>query len=715
MENANAPNAEPAPTPNASTLTLFDPVIVEEVPIEWWRKVFTITGFPTGLTSKNLTWEKIVELAPAATNNLQLLDFMQALQDLGSEDGAESIFLSAQAAGFATDDWPEDEAPRIRAVRLWVEQHKNERLRQLVIASQVHAVERGRRPPVHEFVGEKVSTVRPKPKDLKHAIEAAMEGVCDAHQLGTHVEVLVSADEHELVCHVVHGSRIVQPMAETKEGGRKPLVYRPVHVDTARYEFETARLKICCKAASLVSAFQELFGTVLFNVPAFFQNGEACTLEPLRRGEEALRRHSVPTIIGARLTQAAFRYGKHHLQLRGPDCFEYMKEVGFRAGESELHEAKIEVRFAGRKVEKRSVVVRTPNRIDFRRDAHEKDIERYLEQIGVRVVADTQAEENLWTLYPWLHPISRWRAVLGGEADRACRAGLLKPIGLGLVRGPDQPRNPTPLEVVEVGGIRVGRSVDRDDGARVVSDTDIEGMQLDFPQLAKEIASGLSLTGGAMNLEHDGFADLGQRAFGATEIRVFLMAREPTANRVAIAGRMRSIAGKAHPVVIVPPGLRAGTGLLEVEHPVPASGYEDVVRVVVTTLGLERDVHGIDLAPADRRLVVDEVFGEAWLDRVRLDGVKSGEQPYMLLAALAAAPGNSLGRAELAAILSPARAAKRDEDAPKNAKARLIRAITKDMKDAGREFRPGDLLRQEKGGGYRLCLVPWYRRQVSRG
>jgi hypothetical protein len=695
-------------------LTLFDPVIVEEVPLDWWRKVFAITGYPAGLADKGLTHAKIAEFAPAAADNVQLLDFIQALNDLGTDDGAESIFLNAQSSGFPTEKWPDDEVPRVRAVRLWVEQHRNERLRQLVVASQVHAVERGRRPPVHEFVGESVSSVRPKLKDLEKAIETAMREVCDLNALGTHVEARVRSNDDELVCHIVHGSRLQQPMAETKEGGRRLLVYRPVQVDTVRYEFETARLKISSRAATLVPALQELFGAVLFGAPKFFENGEACTLEPLRAGEGALNRHSVTTIIGAKLVQAAFRFGKHRLQMRGPDCFEYMKQIGLRPGECELYEAKIEIRFAGRKVEKRSVVVRAPNRIDFKRDAYERDIERYLEQIGVRVVADKELGGNLWTLHPWCHPLSRWRAALGGEVEHACRAKILKSVGLEFVRTPGGPRNPTPLEVVEVGQVRVGLSADRDVGARVLSDTDIQGMELDFAELTTQIAKGLSLAGGTCRLEHDGFADLGKRKLGGIEIRVFLMAREPTADRSVVGRRIGQMAGTATPVVIVPPGLSAGTGLLEVEHLVPASGYEQVLRAIVTELGIESQVPAIDFAPRDVRLVVDEEFGKAWLDGAPLDAVKAGEQPFKLLAALAAAEGRSVARSALAKLLSPARV---DENGPKMVKRRLVNAIAASMKRAGKPVpKPGDVVRQEKGdSGYRLCVSSWCRPQRASG
>jgi hypothetical protein len=708
MEHAHATDTEPGPTPTAATLTLFDPVIVEEVPIEWWRKVFAIAGYPAGLSTKNLTHPKIIELAPTAADNVRLWDFIQALHDLGSEDGTESIFLAAQTSGFSTEGWPANEVPRVRAVRLWVEQHQNERLRQVMLASQVHAVERGRRPPVHEFVGQSASTVRHRPKDLERAIEDAMHEVCDIHLLGTHVEARVRADDDELVCHIVHGSRLLQPMAETKEGGRRLLVYRPVQVDTVRYEFETARLKISCRSATLVPSIQELFGKVLFGDPKFFQNGEACTLEPLRRGEVALAAHEVSTITGAKLVQASFRFGKHRLQMRGPDCFEHMKQIGFRVGESELYEGKIEIRFAGRKVEKCSVLVRAPNRIDFKRDAHEKDVERYLEQIGVRIVADKQSDQNLWTLFPWRHPLSRWRAVLGGEADRACREGILKSIGLEFVRRPDRQGDPNPIEVVDVGGVRVGISADEDVGARVLSDTDIQGMELDFGKLTNEIARSLSLVEGAMRLEHEGFADLGKRALGSTEIRVFLMAREPTADRPAVARRIRATAGTAHPVVIVPPGLSAGTGLLEVEQLVPSSGYEHVLRAAVAELRLESQVPAIEFAPRDRRLVVDEVFSKVWLDGLPLEALKAGDQPYKLIAALAAAGGACVGRTELAGILSPART---DEGGPKMAKSRLLKAIAASMKAAGRTpLKPADVLRQETGGGgYRLCLSCWYR------
>ena len=172
--------------------------------------------------------------------------------------------------------------------------------------------------------------------------------------------------------------------------------------------------------------------------------------------------------------------------------------------------------------------------------------------------------------------------------------------------------------------------------------------------------------------------------------------------------RVRATAGTAHPVVIVPPGLSAGTGLLEVEQLVPSIGYEHVLRAAVAELRLESQVPAIEFAPRDRRLVVDEVFSKVWLDGLPLEALKAGDQPYKLIAALAAAGGACVGRTELAGILSPART---DEGGPKMAKSRLLKAIAASMKAAGRTpLKPADVLRQETGGGgYRLCLSCWYR------
>jgi hypothetical protein len=239
-------------------------------------------------------------------------------------------------------------------------------------------------------------------------------------------------------------------------------------------------------------------------------------------------------------------------------------------------------------------------------------------------------------------------------------------------------------------------------------------MELAFDALTSQMAESLSLVDGNMVLEREGFADLGKRALGPVDIRVFLMAREPTADSAAVARRIRQIAGAAHPVVVVPPNASAGTGLCEVALVVPASRYERVLRAAAAELQVEDRVPAIDLAAKDVRLVVDGVFEKAWLDGVPLPSVS--DQPFKFLAALAAAEDRSLSRNMLAKILSPARAAQRDEAGPKNVKARLMRAIVADLKSAGLPaVSPGEIVRQEKGeSGYKLCLPSWYRPPLTR-
>jgi hypothetical protein len=685
--------------------SLLDPLDVEQVRVEYWRMLFDAYGYPEGLNPKSkLTPDTIHDAFVTGRVTDELIEALETIRDFGTH--VDALHEALHERGLTMEP-RKDEGPREFAVRVYVEQKKDAEMAEAILRAHASVFEHAGRRVVHEFAGHAARSVG----ELERKERLLRDGVsrwCDENGMSPYARVKGYADDRGIHFHVVHGNRLETPVT-VEEQRRGVTRMRRAVFDSIRYDPSSGRVKIGATTKELVRMYQVLCGRVLFNNESFFDAPARCTLRPLqRKGQAALDAHSVPEIEDVRLRECLWYLRGSRLWLRADDCFDEIEHLGLSRAEGDLVEAKIQVLIAEKRPRRISVTIKAPNRIDFNREhRYEQSIETYLDQIGVRLRGSEEEEDDLWSLYPWAHPETRWRTAFGARVDWMLTTGILKPVALSAVAGAHRrPREVavTRLPTGELYG--VGRT--EPDESRPLTATDVEGLKLDVVQLAQVLRADLGLEGEVRRVDTDRLIDLGQRSFSEkARIRFLLLAREPT-NPPAIAALASGSAGRGfHTVVLVPPGRKLDAPVSQLEVQLTAPPFHHVVRAAVLDLGLDEDVEALVLAPPSDRVVIDTPNELAWLDGVLLQ-LKPVTFPFRMLSLLAKRRPRGIPVREISAALSPARG--EDPNVASQAKSDLLDAIRKSFTAAQKPV-PTDLreMISTGAGSYRLTFRAFVR------
>jgi hypothetical protein len=695
---SSSPHAQQAPT------ILLDAVVIEEVPLPLWGRVFHEIGYPSGVPSNGLTMEAVHDYVRERQVSPEFIEVLQVIHDIGTDSGLDAMIAVAGAhqrdlGTIATHP------PREAAVELWLAQRRDASLSEVFTRVQMQAEARREPRTFREFRGK---TARPllewNPIQLR--LGELVRIWCREQGFGEHVDVRGYVQGGDARVQVIHGHRVQKPVVVRDGGlGRATIEIRPVHCDIVRYDAATAWLRVSPRSASagIVERYRRVIGEAFFGDPDFFGKDVACTLRPLQeRGQRAL--DGGGGVAGARVTELLWQRGDDQtIWVKAPDCLVAASDMKLPITEGEFLEAKIALTLIGRRTTRRTVHVKVPNRIDYPRDVHESAIEEFLVSSGIRHVEVRTQEKDLWDLYPWRHTERQWREAYPADADELVRRGVLRRVQLSAIASPDLVGAGKPLRVTAHArhGDAFGVSDDDDVAPRQLTASDIEGFELDVSALREYWRSALELVGQVQDLGA-GVVVLGERQLDSVTCAVAVLERQPTAAPASLGNLLRAGTRAPHVAVMVPVGRDSGTGIVDLPFGALTLSARDIWRRFVTSSNLAAQLPAIWSAPTDARLVVDHARKSVWIDGLAV-GVLAESHPYQLIEMLAEAHGNLVSHEEIARKLSSAR---EDEASvvSKKAKAALKKAIEKTFREEGRSILVDEIVRGG-AGGYRLGVA----------
>jgi len=407
-------------------LAFSDRAAIEEVSIDLWIDVFDAVGWPSSLAGKRdvLAYDDIVSGLPNDELSDPLLQALEALHSLGSEEGREAIVTAMQDR--AADILPAGNGDRAFALQFFVAQRKDASLADVFARAQIEVQERGSQRRYNEFMGKEARSI----KNLNRRKEALRERIlefCGKSDLGDHVHVEAIEDDGICTFRILRSHRMQKPLAVVPgHSARATIQFRPVHDDGIRYDAAVGRLRIAARAATIIDFYREVLGQVLFDDGAFFDGDPVCSLKVLQeRGRQVLD-HEIYGIGRVRMTECLWERGDRELfHIRSNDCFRSMEELSLPLSEGTLIQAKLKCEVTGKSTRPVTVNVRIPSRIEVSQKIHEQLIDRFLDATGIRNVAASASTISLWTLYPWRHPANTWRSLFGAETDKLVQEQVL--------------------------------------------------------------------------------------------------------------------------------------------------------------------------------------------------------------------------------------------------------------------------------------------------
>src|SRR5262245_14502483 len=103
------------------SLAFLDIAAIEEVPLDLWKEVFHVTGWPASLKSKyaSFTHDDVTNAFERDELSDHLLQALETLHVLGNEPGREAIVATMSDRGISLDSLPNDTGVRELALRLF--------------------------------------------------------------------------------------------------------------------------------------------------------------------------------------------------------------------------------------------------------------------------------------------------------------------------------------------------------------------------------------------------------------------------------------------------------------------------------------------------------------------------------------------------------------------------------------------------------------------
>jgi hypothetical protein len=687
-------------------LAYLDATVIEEVPLELWRQVFDATAWPKSLAEKQLSFAHTDVLDALVSDSLSddLLQAIESLHVLGTESGREAIVAAMEDRRVALQVLPKSNGEREFALRLFLAQRNDASLADVFVRAQIQIEEGGDHRRYNEFTGKEARPVT-NLAQRRDALRAETLEYCRARDLGEHVEVRAFEDDGAYVFQVFRSHHTRKPLAIVRgRSARATIEYRPVHGDILRYDAATGRLRVAARAASIVDFYCRVLGRVLFDDDLFFVGDPVCSLRVLQdKGRAALQDHGVFGVGRVWMTECLWERGDRNLlHIRGPDCFRNIEELKLPLGEGQLIQAKLKCEVVGRSTRPVTVNIRAPSRIEVSQKRHERLVDQLLDSVGIRNRTDGPSEIDLWSLYPWRHPVSVWRALFGKDTDELVQVGALKPVHLNSIPSHDHAGAGNVLEANRIAGSEFyGVSQMPEIPSRSLSSTDVDALELDPERLRIHLQSRFGITGVGVHWNGHELLDLGIVKVGDVPLHLTYALRQPQPGCGAI---IRARAGGSHSVLLVPTtrceNSELPTALLRGALPSRAS----VIREAIYACGLTNAVPAVFSAPEGTRLVVDTQRGQIWIDGVEIQGIHRGTHPFGLVEALAKSLTSPVSTRDLSHALSGAR---RDGDTTaRQAKTAARKCIEEAMARAGRAF-DEDPFPSGPTGCYR-CAIPSY-------
>jgi hypothetical protein len=683
-------------------LAYLDAAVIEEVPIELWTEVFNATGWPTSLAEErgSLSHDDILPaLQEDASDNL--LQAIEILHTLGTEEGREAIVAAMNDRRILADTLPANASEREFALRLYLAQRANASLADVFARAQIQIQEAGEQRRYNEFMAKEPRRIRHLSR-AKEKLRTEVLRHCQTSDLGEHVQIRAFEDDGVIVFNILRSDRTRKPLAVVRgRDARATIEYRPVHGDLLRYEPSVGRLRIAARAASIVEFYRSALGKILFEDEYFFDGEPVYNLRVLQeRGREAFDDHNVFGVGRITMTECLWERGDRNLlQIRSSDCFRSIEELHLPLTEGDILQVKLKLHIIGKSTRPVTVNVRVPSRIEVSQRIHEPLVERVLHSIGIRRTAQNLPTTNLWSLYPWRHPTAEWRIVFGSQMDGLVQAGVLSPIQLDSVRHPEHPQAGRVLRATEVSdGEFYGVSEAAEIESQTLSATDLDGLELKPEQLRLWLRSALQITSGGspwdgQDILHLGFLEVGDyRLYAAYALR-------PLGS--GVGERIRAVAGGAPSFLLIPPSGTDTSELSKVHLEMVLPKRNQVLRDAIHACGVTQSVPAIHFAPDGARLIVDTLLKRIWVDGVELSDIPSDSHPFRFVE-LMARSYNPISLDEISAQLSSGR--QDGNTTARQAKGNAKKIIYKAMRDAGRALGLDPF--PSAGVGFYRCALP---------
>ncbi len=686
-------------------LAHLDAAVVEEIPVDLWRQVFDVAGWPASLTTKRNSFTHPDVLSALVTDNPtdELLQALEALDSLGTESGREAIVTAMKDRRLPMDLLSGEYGEREFALRLYLAQRENASLADVYTRAQIQIQESGEQRRYNDFMGKEARNIsglaarrnRLREEILRYSRET---------DLGEHVEVRAFEDDGVFLFNIIRSHHIRKPLAIVSgRDARATIAYRPVHGDVLRYESSNGRLRIAARASTMVEFYCNALGRVMFDDEFFFDGNPMYSLAVLQeKGRAAFDNHGVYGVSRIRMTECLWERGDRNLyQIRANDCFSSIEDLHLPLQEGTLLQAKLKLDVIGKSTRPVTVTIRVPSRREISQKRHEPLVERVLAAIGINRPR-LSPQVDLWSLHPWRHPRDIWKSVFDSETDALIEAGALRAVQLEAVAHPDHPNAGRSLSAHAVAaGESYGVSTMPEIAPRTLSETDLDGLELDPERFRAYLRSRIGISRGGHTWTNHELLDLGLLKIADHEVHAFYALRRPQAG---IGDYIRSRANGTRTILLLPSANEDGTELASVMLLSALPTAADVTRQTVIASGLEALVPAINIAPGEARLVVDTRLKKVWIDGITIDGLQPEAHPYRLIEALAR--HTSLSGAQIAAELSPG---SQDVSATaRQAKSDAKRLIRSALTAAGREFDEDPFPPCGKGG-YRCALTPFVR------
>lgn len=690
-------------------LTFLDSTVVEEIPISRWHELFRVVGWPASIQHKKDSFGHDDVLAAFESDEPSdgLLQALEAIHELGTESGRGAIEAAMSDRQVPVAILPSELGEREYALTLFVQQHNDASLADVFSRAQVSVQEHPEQRRYNEFQGCNPRQIE-RLEQKRGALEKEVEYYCKERDLGGHVQVQVCQDDDVILFRIVHSHRTRKPLAVVpgRESARTTIQFRPVHSDLLRYEPYLGRLRMAVRAAAMVEFYRQTLGKVLFDDPSFFDGSPVCSLKVLQdKGRASLQDHNVMGVGRIRMTECLWERGDRNLlQIRDVDCFRSIEELGLPLSEGTLLQAKLKMEVIGPGTRPVTVSIRVPSRIEVSQKRHEVLVDRVLDSIGIRNQPPTDKQDDIWSLYPWKHPMAVWRTLLGRATDALCESGALRAVRLESTAHPQRPEAGRALSAHATGGGEFyGVSQLEEIPSRSLSATDLDGFELDLEQFGKALRANLGINAVHPAWDRGSLLDLGRIEAGGNHLHFFYAVREPQAG---IGERIRRAAGGTTAIVLIPAARTIASDMVVVRLDAAIPKRQGVLRNALIASCLEDGTPAVFLAPDGARLVVDSLLKKVWVDGIEIGTLKPDSQPFRFIE-LMAKSSQPLSSYEISTALSPARC---DENtAARQAKRDAKSAISQAMIASGQQwdedpFPPG-------GTGHYRCALPSYVRE----
>jgi len=142
-------------------LAYLDGSVVEEVSLDLWRKLFQVVGWPESLKTqkKSFNHEEVLSALQGDDLSDELLQAMEALNELGTESGREAIEIAMKDRRVPPEALQLDVGERELPLILFLAQKRNAALAEVFIRAQAQIQDGTDRRRYHEFIGKEAKPV----------------------------------------------------------------------------------------------------------------------------------------------------------------------------------------------------------------------------------------------------------------------------------------------------------------------------------------------------------------------------------------------------------------------------------------------------------------------------------------------------------------------------------------------------------------------------